>query len=255
MSLELQNVSGGYGRKVVLEQISFCLEKGKIFSILGTNGCGKSTLLKIAGRVRPLLSGSVLLDRQDIRRFTPKELAKKVAILPQTAEIPDGISVEELVALGRYPYRESATQTKEHVYAALEAMEITDTGKRIASTLSGGERQRVRLAMTLAQDPEYLLLDEPTTFLDIRCQFEILELIRKLNRERKITVLMILHDLSLASLYSDRLLFLKEKRIYYSGTPEEVMKPEIIRDVFGIESQIIRSGNNLFCLPSGKKSE
>ena len=160
--------------------------------------------------------------------------------------------VEELIALGRFPYRESRAKTKEMTNSALEAMEITHLQKRIVAALSGGERQRVRLAMTFAQNPEILLLDEPTTFLDIKCQFEILELIRKLNREKQISVLMVLHDLSLASVYSDRMIFLKEKKIYCSGTPAEVMKPEIIRGVFGIETQIIESNGKLLCLATGK---
>ena len=251
MSLDLKNISGGYGSKSILEEVSFSVEKGEIVSILGANGCGKSTLLKIAGRLQKPFSGTVFLDNEELRRIPGKNLARRMAILSQTAEIPDGMTVEELVALGRYPYRESASETREQVNAALKEMEIAEFGKRDLSTLSGGERQRARLAMTLAQNPQYLLLDEPTTFLDVRCQFEILELIRKLNRERNITVLMVLHDLSLASVYSNRLLFLKNKRILHSGTPEQVMKPEIIREVFGIETKIIETENGILSLATG----
>ena len=251
MKFELKNISGGYGKKIILEDISLRICSGEIVTVLGANGCGKSTLLKIAGRLQKPFSGTVLLNEQDISRFAPAELARKMAILPQSAEIPEGMLVEELIALGRFPYRESRAKTKEMVNSALDAMEITHLQKRGVATLSGGERQRVRLAMTFAQNPELLLLDEPTTFLDIKCQFEILELIRKLNREKKISVLMVLHDLSLASVYSDRMIFLKEKKIYCSGTPAEVMKPEIIRDVFGIETQIIESNEKLLCLVTG----
>ena len=252
MPLELQNISGGYGNEIILENINFSIQNGEIISILGPNGSGKSTLLKIAGRLRKPFSGEVFLNGRMIRNIPSGEIAKQIAILPQKSEIPEIMTVEELVSLGRYPYRESASETRKHVDQALESMEISGFRQRQVSTLSGGELQRARLAMTLAQDPQFLLLDEPTTFLDVRCQFEILELIRKLNRERQISVLMILHDLSLASVYSDRILFLKEKKIFYSGTPEQTMKPEIIRDVFGIQTEIIRSDGKIYCLSTGK---
>lgn len=253
MKFELKNISGGYGKKVILEDISLKINPGEIVAVLGPNGEGKSTLLKIAGRLQKPFSGSVLMDDQDIRKISSKHLARRMAILNQTAAIPEGLTVEELVALGRFPYRESNTATKEKVIEALKSMEILNLRKRIVASLSGGERQRARLAMVLAQDPELLLLDEPTTFLDIRHQFEILELIRTLNKKWNISVLMVLHDLSLASVYSDRMILLKEKKIHSSGSPEEIMKPEIIRDVFGIETQVIQSNGKLLCLATGKK--
>lgn len=252
MKFELNNIFGGYGKKIVLEDISLQINAGEMVTVLGPNGCGKSTLLKIAGRLQKPFSGRVLLNEQDINKLSPIKLAKQMAILSQSAEIPQGMTVEELVALGRFPYRESSACTREKVENALSAMEISNLRKRIVSTLSGGERQRVRLAMILAQDPELLLLDEPTTYLDIRCQFEILELIKSLNQKWNISVLMVLHDLSLAAAYSDKLILLKEKKIHFSGSPEEVMKPEIIREVFGIKSEIIRSNSKLFCLATGK---
>lgn len=252
MKFELKNISGGYGKTVILEDISLQINAGGIVTVLGPNGCGKSTLLKIAGRLQKPFSGNILLDGKELRSYPGKKLAQKMAILSQSAELPAGITVEELVSLGRFPYRESSSGRRAHVDSALEATETTALRNRFVASLSGGERQRVRLAMVLAQDPEILLLDEPTTFLDVKCQFEILELIRRLNRERNLSVLMVLHDLSLASVYSDRMILLKGKRIFCSGTPEEVMKPEIIREVFGIESEIIRADGKLFCLATGK---
>ena len=251
MKFELKHISGGYGKKTILNDISLQIDPGEIVTVLGPNGCGKSTLLKIAGRLLKPSSGTVLLDDHEISRYSPKKLARRIAILSQASEIPEGLTVEELVSLGRYPYRESSALTKEKVTEVLSVMEISGLRKRIVSTLSGGERQRARFAMILAQDPELLLLDEPTTFLDIKCQFEILELIRKLNQERNLSVLMVLHDLSHAAVYSDRIIFLKENRIYLSGTPEEVMQPPIIREVFGIETEIIRSNGKLLCLATG----
>ena len=253
MKFELQNISGGYGKNLILEDISIQINTGEIVSVLGANGCGKSTLLKIAGRLQKPFSGKVLLNKQELRSIPGKKLAQQIAILPQTAEIPSGMTVKELVTLGRYPYRDSADELKKQVQSALEITETAELQNRFISSLSGGERQRVRLAMTLAQSPELLLLDEPTTFLDVKCQFEILELIKRLNRERKISVLMVLHDLSLAAMYSDRMILLKEKKIRYSGTPQEVMKPEIVRDVFGIETQIIQHNGFPLCLATGKK--
>lgn len=252
MKFELQNISGGYEKTSVLENISLEINHGEFVSILGPNGCGKSTLLKIAGRLQKPFSGNVLLDGMNIKGIPGKELAKRIAILPQSAEIPAGITVEELISFGRYPYRESASARKKHVLEAMEETEITALRHRIVNSLSGGERQRARLAMTLAQAPELLLLDEPTTFLDLRCQFEILELIKKLNRERNISVLVVLHDLSLASLHSDKMILLKEKQIRYQGTPPEIMKPEIISDIFGIETEIIQNKGTHLCLPTGK---
>lgn len=252
MKFEMKNVSGGYGKKVILEEISLQVKPGEILTILGPNGCGKSTLLKIAGRLQKPFSGTVLIDDQEITGIPSGELAKRMAVFSQSAVIPEGMTVEELVSLGRYPYRESASVTREKTAAALEAMNILHLRQRFVGALSGGERQRARLAMTLAQDPELLLLDEPTTFLDIKHQFEILELIRKLNKEWNISVLMVLHDLSLASVYSDRMVFLQDKKIRCAGTPEEIMKPEIIQDVFGIKTQIIKKDGKMLCLAIGK---
>ena len=252
MKFEMKHISGGYGKTQILDDISLQIEPGEIVTVLGPNGCGKSTLLRIAGRLQRPFSGTVLFDEKDLFSIPGKKLAKRMAILTQSAEIPSGMTVEELVSLGRYPFRETSSERKKHVLAALEDTEIISLRNRFVASLSGGERQRARLAMTLAQSPELLLLDEPTTFLDIKCQFEILELIRKLNRERNISVLMVLHDLSLASVFSDRMLLLKDGKIYLSGAPEAVMKPEIIREVFGIETQIIQHNNHPLCLTTGK---
>ena len=253
MKFELQNISGGYGKNLILENISLQINAGEIVTVLGPNGCGKSTLLKIAGRLQKPFSGKVLLDGKELRSIPGKKLAQRIALLSQSAEVPSGMTVKELVSLGRYPYRDSSAEREKHVQSALKDTEMTALQNRVVSSLSGGERQRARLAMTLAQSPELLLLDEPTTYLDVKCQFEILELIKRLNRERNISVLMVLHDLSLAAICSDRMVFLKDKKIHISGTPQEVMKPEIIRDVFGIETQIIQHNDHPLCLTTGKK--
>lgn len=251
MQLELKHVSGGYGGKTVLEDISLTVSPGEIVTVLGPNGSGKSTLLRFAGGLRRPTDGKILVNGNDIRKIPSGKLARMMTLLPQTAEIPEGMTVEEMVSLGRFPYRESYAASMEKVRSALTETGSTDLAGRQVGSLSGGERQKARFAMVLAQSAEMLLLDEPTTHLDAKCQFEIMELIRRINRERNLSVLLVLHDLSLASMYSDRLIFLKDRKIRFSGTPEEMMRPEIIRDIFGIEVQTFRVRDRILCLATG----
>ena len=256
MKLEVKELCGGYGAKLVLDGIGFEVEPGSVVSLLGANGCGKSTLLKMIGRILSPKSGSILLDGKAIRQFDTAELARKMAILPQLHHAPGDLTVAELVSCGRFPHKKGMPGLSQHdremIEDALKMTRMDSMRDRPLGTLSGGERQRAWIAMTLAQEPELLLLDEPTTFLDICCQFEIAELIRTLNRERGITVLMILHDLNLAAGCSDRLIMLKDRRIYCSGTPADVLTRENLRAVFGIESKIIQTEEGIpYCLAVG----
>ena len=256
MKLEVKELCGGYGAKLVLDGIGFEVEPGSVVSLLGANGCGKSTLLKMIGRILTPKSGTVLLDGKAIRQFGSAELARRMAILPQLHHAPGDLTVAELVACGRFPHKKGmpglSRHDREMIDDALNMTRMDSMRDRPLGTLSGGERQRAWIAMTLAQEPELLLLDEPTTFLDICCQFEITELIRKLNRERGITVLMILHDLNLAAQCSDRLIMLKDRRIFCSGSPADVLTPENLRAVFGIESKIIQTEEGIpYCLAVG----
>lgn len=257
MKLECHNLDCGYGKKIVVSGVELNIISGSINTILGANGCGKSTLLKTIGRLLKPSAGTVLLDGENINvMFRNGTLARRLAILTQKHETPNELTVEELVSLGRYPYcrnRLSFTlRDREAVERAIAMTSLEELRHREIGTLSGGECQRARLAMSLAQEPELLLLDEPTTFLDVCCQFEMLELVKQLNRERKMTVIMVLHDLNLAAAYSGNLIMMKSGRIVCSGKPEEVLTSQVLRDVFSIESEILRlPDGRIFCAATG----
>ena len=203
MKLEIRDLCAGYSGKRVLDSISLLVEKGEILTLIGPNGCGKSTLLKTIGRILRPQSGCVLLDGKAVHSMNTAALAKQMALLPQTHSAPEDLTIEQLVRYGRFPHRKGFGGLCPHDCEVVEnvlAMTRLDVLRnRLLSTLSGGERQRAWIAMTLAQEPEVLLLDEPTTFLDVCCQFEVLELIRMLNRKLNLTILMVLHDLNLAA--------------------------------------------------------
>ncbi|MBO4647444.1 MAG: ABC transporter ATP-binding protein [Lentisphaeria bacterium] len=256
MKLEVKGLRGGYGGKPVLDGVEFTVEPGTVATLLGANGCGKSTLLKMIGRILKPESGSVLLDGKAVGQYDTAELARKMAILPQLHQAPGDLTVEELTAFGRFPHKKGRpglnAHDREMIGDALHRTRMDHLRHRPVGTLSGGERQRAWIAMTLAQEPEILLLDEPTTFLDVCCQFEIAELIRGLNRERGITVLMILHDLNLAARCSDQLILLKDKRVYRAGAPSEILTVPNLRAVFGIEAKIIPNETGVpYCIAVG----
>ncbi|MPN05810.1 putative siderophore transport system ATP-binding protein YusV [bioreactor metagenome] len=256
MKLEVQSLSAGYGCKLVLDGVELTVPDGRIVTLVGANGCGKSTLLKAIGRLLKPKSGAVLLDGKSIRDCDTAELARRMAILPQLHHAAGEITVQELVGFGRFPHRTGLgglnAHDREMIGEALRLTRLEAFRERRVGTLSGGERQRAWIAMTLAQEPKLLLLDEPTTFLDIRCQFDVIELVRDLNRRLGITVLMVLHDLNLAARCSDLLVTLKERRIRNVGTPAEILNPEILRDIFEIESEIHTGSDGIpYCLPTG----
>ena len=242
MEIEVCDLKGGYGADLIIDGVSFRVDPGSVVTLLGPNGSGKSTLLKMLGRILKPRGGAVLLDGKDLFSLDSAELARKMAILPQLHQAPAEITVEELVSLGRYPHRGwnfvASLHDREAVENALAMTRMEDLRDRPVSSLSGGECQRAWIALTLAQEPEVLLLDEPTTFLDICCQFEIIDVVRSLNRERSTTVVMALHDLNLAASCSDRMILLKDRRIRRAGKPIEVMTPEILREVFEIETEV-----------------
>jgi len=242
MKLDVLKLTGGYGAKLILDGVECRVKSGSIVTLLGPNGCGKSTLLKMIGRILRPHFGEVLLDDKALSSFNTTDLARQLAILPQLHHAPGEVTVEELVAFGRFPHRKfgftSSAHDKEVINRALALTRMEDLRKRPVGTLSGGERQRAWIAMTVAQEPKLLLLDEPTTFLDVCCQFEIIDMVKKLNRECGITVVMVLHDLNLAASCSNELIMMKDHKIRYSGAPAEVMTSDILRDVFEIESKI-----------------
>ncbi len=256
MKLDVQSISAGYGKKLVIDGVGFTVSPGSIVTLLGPNGCGKSTLLKVIGRVLKPCNGCVLLDGKSVRDYSTGELAKKLATLPQLHHASGELTVEELVAYGRFPHRKAGGFTSAHdrdvVSEAIEKTRLQELRKRKMGTLSGGERQRAWIAMTLAQEPDVLLLDEPTTYLDVCCQYEIIELVKELKTNSSITVVMVLHDLNLASHCSDQLVMMKDSKVRYAGNPSELIKPDILQDIFEIKAEIITGNNGIpYCIAAG----
>ena len=242
-SLTAARLSAGYGDSTVLNGLDFAVPPGKITVIVGANACGKSTLLRAMSRLLVPQQGHVLLDGKSIHRIAPRELARTLGLLPQSPIAPEGITVADLVSRGRHPHQgffsRWTRQDDEAVAAALAATRTAELAERPVDELSGGQRQRVWIAMALAQQTELLLLDEPTTFLDISHQVEVLDLLTDLNRARCTTIVMVLHDLNLAARYADHLVAMVEGRLYRAGRPEEVLTEETVRRVFDLESRII----------------
>lgn len=237
-----QGISAGYEKKVILEPMTVEIPRGKITSVIGPNGCGKSTLLKTLARILPVRSGCVYLDGQEIARMSAAEAAKKMAILPQSPQAPGGLTVGELAAYGRYPHQKGfgrlGKQDKEMISWALEITHMDELADRNLDALSGGQRQRAWIAMALAQDTPLILLDEPTTYLDMAHQLEILELLEELNRTQKKTIALVIHDLNLAARFSHWLIVMKNGRVRYEGTPEQIIRPEVFREVFALDAHI-----------------
>jgi ABC-type cobalamin/Fe3+-siderophores transport system ATPase subunit len=241
--LSAESVDLGYGEFLVVEGLSIGIQSGKITAILGPNACGKSTLLRALARVLTPESGQVVLDGQAIHSLPTKEVARRLGMLPQTPIAPDGILVADLVARGRSPHQRLFQQwsvaDESSVVAALEATETLDLADRPVDELSGGQRQRVWIAMALAQETPLLLLDEPTTFLDIAHQVEVLDLVANLNRAKGRTVVMVLHDLNMASRYAHHLVAMRDGKIVAEGEPHEVMTDAIVSEVFGLDCIVI----------------
>lgn len=239
-----ENISVAYNDKVIIDDLSVNIAKQKITTIIGANGCGKSTLLKALTRIHALKAGQVFIDGEAIANLPTKEVAKKIALLPQMLEASEGLSVYELVSFGRFPHQKylgSLTEKdKEKINWAMEMTKVAEFANENVDALSGGQRQRVWIAMALAQDTDTIFLDEPTTYLDMNHQLEILELLQKLNQDTQKTIIMVLHDLNLSARFSDELIAMKAGAIKYHGNVQEIMTPDILRDIFNIDAQIIQ---------------
>ena len=242
--LEAVDISTGYLNKQISEKLSVKIPEGKITSLIGPNGSGKSTLLKSFTRILPVQKGKIMVAGSDIATYAPKELARKISLLAQSSEHPLGMSVEEVVSYGRYPYRKLFSGMNEKDLSAIDwALEVThllEFRERDLASLSGGQAQRVWIAMALAQETDILILDEPTTYLDPAHQLEILELLVEINRAKHTTILMSIHDINHASRFSDCLIGMKDGKLVVQGTPAEVVTKEWMREIFEIDAQIVQ---------------
>jgi iron complex transport system ATP-binding protein len=242
-TLAVQGASIGYDDRLVVQDMTLEVPAGRITTIVGANACGKSTLLRAMARLLRVRSGAVLLDGTPIDRIPSQEVATVLGLLPQSPVSPEGIAVADLVGRGRYPhqgwFRRWTAQDDAAVEEALTATDILDLADRPVDELSGGQRQRVWIAMALAQQTDVLLLDEPTTFLDLSHQVDVLDLLTDLNRSRGTTIVLVLHDLNLASRYTDHLVALRDGRLVAQGAPRDVVTPELVAEVFGLQAQVV----------------
>ncbi|MEO6530237.1 MAG: ABC transporter ATP-binding protein [Specibacter sp.] len=242
-TLSASELSLGYGERSIVENLSVELPAGKVTIIVGANACGKSTLLRGLARLLKPSSGVVHLNGTDIHKVPTRELARELGILPQTPTAPDGIRVADLVGRGRSPhqgwFRQWTPADDDAVAAALAVTGTAELAERSVDELSGGQRQRVWIAMALAQETDVLLLDEPTTYLDLAHQVEVLDVVSELNARRGITVAIVLHDLNLAARYADHLIAMKAGAIVAQGAPGEVLTAGLVQDVFGLESVVV----------------
>ncbi|MFW8052357.1 ABC transporter ATP-binding protein [Vagococcus fluvialis] len=239
-----ESLSIAYEEQMIVENLNLVIPTGQITSIIGPNGCGKSTILKTIGRIMKKKSGMVYLDGADIAKISTKEIAQKMAILPQTPIAPSGLTVNELVSYGRFPHQKGfgklTSKDKEIISWAIEVTKLTEYSTREIDNLSGGQRQRVWIAMALAQQTDLIFLDEPTTYLDMAHQLEVLELLSELNKTQKCTIVMVLHDLNLASRFSDYIVAVNKGEIKASGTPDKVITRENLINVFQIDATIVK---------------
>ncbi|MEI4790215.1 ABC transporter ATP-binding protein [Bacillus sp. FJAT-53060] len=257
-AISTEGLSLGYGETIIIDELNVSIPKGEISVFIGSNGCGKSTLLRSLARLMNPMGGSVLLEGHSIAKLPTKEVAKQLAILPQGPEAPEGLTVHQLVKQGRYPYqnwlKQWSKQDEEAVNRALKSTKMEELADRTVDSLSGGQRQRAWIAMTLAQETDIILLDEPTTYLDMTHQIEILDLLFDLNEKEQRTIVMVLHDLNLACRYAHHLVAIKDKTIYAEGRPETVINCDLVKNVFDMNCQVTTDplfGTPL-CIPHGR---
>ncbi|QUD83371.1 ABC transporter ATP-binding protein [Gordonia polyisoprenivorans] len=241
--LSARDLVVGYDDRIVIDGLDVDIPDAAITTIIGPNGCGKSTLLRCLARLLPARSGVVRLDGTDITKIKPKTVARTLGILPQNPVAPEGLTVEDLVSRGRHPYQkwyqQASAEDEAAVALALELTSTTDLADRTLDALSGGQRQRVWIALALAQGTDLLLLDEPTTYLDLAHSLEVLDLVHSLKTEHGKTVVMVLHDLNLAVRYSDSLFVMNDGQLVRHGAPDEVITTELLDDAFGLRAQVV----------------
>ncbi|WFA10081.1 ABC transporter ATP-binding protein [Tissierella sp. Yu-01] len=243
-NIQGHNLTLGYENNIIIDDVSIEFPMNKITILIGANGCGKSTMLRSFARLLKPTSGDIELNGRSISSLSNKQISKELAILPQSPVVSGSITVRELVEMGRFPYQNWRNKLdkkdNEMIEKALKDTNMIEFSDRTLDSLSGGQRQRVWIAMVLAQDTDIILLDEPTTYLDVTYQIDILDLVYKLNKEEGKTIVMVLHDLNLSCRYADHIIALKNKKIYKQGTPEEVVTKEVVKHIFDMDCEIIK---------------
>lgn len=257
-TLNIKDIEFGYNKKAIIEDISFNIKKGEFISIIGPNGSGKTTLLKTLNNIYRPRKGSIYLYGKDINSYKKRDIAKMISLVPQESNIEYEFTVKDIVSMGRYPYKgrfeKENIEDKEIIQNALDLTNTFDIKDRLITEISGGEKQRVMIAKALSQDSSIILLDEPTSSLDINNQIEVLNLLRDLNETKKTTVIIILHDINLAGRYSDTIIFLNNGKIISKGTPEEVITEENIKKAYDMDIylEINKFTNSPYLIPVGK---
>ncbi|MBD5638742.1 ABC transporter ATP-binding protein [Clostridium botulinum] len=253
--IEAKNLKLCYDEKIVLDNINLDIEKGKITALIGSNGCGKSTLIKAIARILYPKSGSILMEDRDILKMPSKEVAKLLAMLPQSSNAPEDFTIYDLVKQGRYPYHNLLSfwskKDEEIVLESIKKVGLINEKDRTLSNLSGGQRQRAWIALSLAQDTDIILLDEPTNHLDIKYQLEILNILRDLNEKENRTIVMVIHDINHALKYADNIVAIKNGNILAQGPKEHIINEELVESVFGVGCKLINSpiDNCKLCVP------
>ncbi|PLT33153.1 ABC transporter ATP-binding protein [Bacillus sp. V5-8f] len=242
-TLSAEQLTIGYEETTIVRDLDLNVKAGQITAIIGPNGCGKSTILKTMARLHPATSGAIYLDGKVIHQTPAKEVAKKLAILPQGPEAAEGLTVYDLISYGRTPHQTGFSRLKKHdremIDWALDVTGLVDLQKQAVETLSGGQRQRAWIAMAIAQETDLLMLDEPTTYLDLAHQLEVLRLLEKINQEDGRTIIMVIHDLNQAARFAHQLVALKNGKIVKEGSAEEVMDRAVLKQVFNIDTEIV----------------
>ncbi|TXK84766.1 ABC transporter ATP-binding protein [Paenibacillus sp. N3.4] len=257
-ALEAQSLQLTYGESTIFQSLNLQVPKGKITVFIGSNGCGKSTLLRSLARLLKPKSGAILLDNAEIAKLSTKEVARRMAILPQGPSAPEGLTVLQLVKQGRYPYQswlqQWSAEDENNVQSALRLTDMLPFSDRTVDSLSGGQRQRAWIAMTLAQDTQTILLDEPTTYLDLTHQIEVLDLLFELNENEQRTIVMVLHDINLACRYAHHIVAIKDGTVYAEGRPEDIVNEQLLMDVFDMQCRIAQDPifGTPMCIPYGK---
>ncbi len=246
--INTKNLNISYGNLDIVKDLNLDIPKGKITTIIGSNGCGKSTILKTIARIIQPKSGDIYVNNKNIKEQNPKDLAKTMAVLPQSPQAPSGLTVEELISYGRFPHQKGfgklKNDDKDIITWALKSTGIEEFRDRPIQALSGGQRQRAWIAMALAQQTDILILDEPTTYLDLAHQLEILQLLEDLNRKQGTTIVMVIHELNNAARFADHMIGVKKGKVVCQGTSHEVMTKENLKELFNIDAEIVQDPRN-----------